>query len=97
MLLGRFLPQCFWAHSWWEYCRDRWSFQFKEDAQEADVVIEAPWWERHNIPAPKTIYKLKEIATLGGDGVWRCNEAGPMVEESELWAEERALAGAMEE
>ena len=55
------------------------------------------WWERHNIPAPKTIYKLKEIAVLGDDGVWRCNEGGPMVAESELWAEEKALAEAAEE
>eukprot|EP01046_Picozoa_sp_COSAG06_P000561 COSAG06_NODE_16_length_34949_cov_31.500832_17_plen_49_part_00 len=33
------------------------------------VVVEEPWWERHNITLPRTIYKLKEIATLDEQAV----------------------------
>ena len=50
---------------------DRWSFS--ADAPErADVVIEAPWWERHGISLPHTIYQLQDIATLDEEsGLWR--------------------------
>ena len=36
------------------------------------MVIEEPWWVRHNIQLPNTIYKLKDIASLDrASGVWR--------------------------
>ena len=37
---------------------------------------EAPWWERHNIQTPQTIYRLDDIASLDeeGGGVWRLDD-----------------------
>jgi hypothetical protein len=29
---------------------------------------------RHNLKPPQTIFKLKDVATLGDDGVWRLDE-----------------------
>ena len=49
----------------------RWSFAADAPAQ-ANVVVEEPWWERHNIPLPNTIFKLQDIAAVDAeDGVWR--------------------------
>jgi hypothetical protein len=31
-------------------------------------------WERHGLQPPQTIFKLRDVATLGGDGVWRLDE-----------------------
>ena len=36
-----------------------------------EIVVEEPWWERHNLRPPQTVFKLKDVATLGEDGVWR--------------------------
>lgn len=49
----------------------RWSFSAKAPTV-ANVVIEQPWWERHGISIPHTIYQLQDIATLDRDaGLWR--------------------------
>ena len=47
---------------------ERWRFDFVAEGEE-QVVEERPWWERHNITLPRTIYKLKEIATLDEEAV----------------------------
>jgi hypothetical protein len=36
------------------------------------VVVEEPWWVRHSIELPHTIFQLKDIASLDeAAGVWR--------------------------
>jgi hypothetical protein len=42
---------------------DRWSFA-REAPAACRAVVEAPWWERHGIELPNTIFKLRDIATL---------------------------------
>ena len=52
---------------------EEWSFS--DVKHFPDIVVEEPWWERHQIPVPKTIFKLKDIATLDTDaGIWRIDE-----------------------
>ncbi len=47
-----------------------WLFDPRDDAP-PEIVWEDPWWVRHNLRPPQTIFKLKDVATLGADGVWR--------------------------
>ena len=49
---------------------ERWKFDWVAEGEE-QVVEEQPWWERHNIKLPRTIYKLKEVATLDKEAVSR--------------------------
>jgi hypothetical protein len=51
------------------------NWRFNVDASEPPMIVdEAPWWKRHGLVPPQTIYKLKDIATLGNDGIWRLDE-----------------------
>ena len=47
-----------------------WLFDPRDDTP-PEIVVEEPWWERHNLRPPQTVFKLKDVATLGKDGVWR--------------------------
>jgi hypothetical protein len=52
----------------------RWNLAAEAPA-EADVVIEASWWERAGLTLPHTIVKLEEIAELDSDaGLWRLRD-----------------------
>ena len=53
-----------------------WAFNPEED-EAPNIVDEQPWWERHGIKAPQTIYKLSDIASLHEDGQWRLDDAVP--------------------
>ena len=55
---------------------DMWqNWSFYPDGDEApEIVSEQPWWERHNVRPPQTIFKLKDVATLGDDGIWRLDK-----------------------
>eukprot|EP01047_Picozoa_sp_COSAG01_P003061 COSAG01_NODE_88_length_27337_cov_22.941699_5_plen_78_part_00 len=50
-----------------------WRFEMAPDrtAMNMNIVEEAPWWVRHRLQPPQTIYRLKDVASLGEDGVWR--------------------------
>ena len=50
-----------------------WAFSTDPD-EPPNIVDEDPWWVRHNLKPPQTIFKLKDVATLGDDGVWRLDE-----------------------
>jgi hypothetical protein len=50
-----------------------WAFNSNAD-EPPNIVDELPWWERHNIKAPQTIYKLCDIASLGEHGRWRLDD-----------------------
>lgn len=62
-MFGRYNPR---PEGIWE----RWKFDWVAEGEE-QVVEEQPWWERHNIKLPRTIYKLKEVATLDKEAVSR--------------------------
>ena len=47
-----------------------WAFNTDRD-ETPNIVDEDPWWIRHDLRPPQTIFKLKDVATLGEDGVWR--------------------------
>eukprot|EP01052_Picozoa_sp_SAG31_P022558 SAG31_NODE_1799_length_7241_cov_11.407029_3_plen_89_part_00 len=55
----------------------RWNFA-KKAPSEATIAIEDPWWVRHNVKLPHTIFKLRDIADLDANiGVWRTKGAVP--------------------
>ena len=37
------------------------------------IVDEPGWWDRYGLEFPVQSRPLKEVATLGDDGVWRMN------------------------
>ena len=49
---------------------ERWSFA-PEAPEVANAVVEPPWWERHHISPPHTIYKMQDIADLEPSGLWK--------------------------
>jgi hypothetical protein len=49
---------------------ENWLFDPRDDAP-PEITVEEPWWVRHNLRPPQTIFKLKDVATLGDDGIWR--------------------------
>ena len=37
-----------------------------------ELVDEDPWWVRHSVPVPNTVFKLKDIAALDeATGLWK--------------------------
>ena len=77
------LAEVIWHHDTAEYMPyeprphdmwSRWNLAAEAPA-EADVVIEASWWERAGLTLPHTIVKLEEIAELDSDaGLWRLRD-----------------------
>ena len=52
---------------------DMWqNWRFNRQANETSAIVwEEPWWDRHGLAPPQTILRLKDVATLGQDGIWR--------------------------
>ena len=46
-----------------------WRFEMESPC----IHDEASWWDRHQLKPPQTIFRLKDVASLGEDGVWRLN------------------------
>ena len=45
------------------------------------VVNEPSWWDRYGLTFPVKNKKLKDIATMGTDGVWRMDDTHAVSEE----------------
>ena len=45
------------------------------------VVNEPPWWDRYGLTFPVQSKKLKDVATMGPDGVWRMDNTYAVTEE----------------
>lgn len=43
---------------------------------------ELPWWTRYNLEFPVRSKKLKDIATIDPDGVWRMDDTHAVTEET---------------